>query len=46
MWEDKEGKDGRKIGETVDVKLNGFLPPIEKMDGSTSLFLKCEYVAN
>jgi hypothetical protein len=42
MWEDREGKEGNKIGEITDIKLNGWIPPIEKMDGSTSLFLKCE----
>jgi dynein light chain 1 len=42
QWEEKTGQ---KAGEVTIVKLNGWLPPIEKMDGSTSLLVKCEQLA-
>jgi len=41
MWEEKTGN---KAAEAAHIKLNGWHPPIEKMDGSTSLLTKCELV--
>lgn len=43
-WEEKNGKGehGKKIGDQLEIKFNGWVPPIEKLDNSMAAFTKCE----
>jgi len=47
MWEEKkENKDAnRTLADMVEVKFQMWIPPIEKLDASTSMFPKCEFLS-
>ena len=37
-----ELKNEQKISQAVEIKLNGILPPLDKMDASVLYFHHCE----